>query len=162
MFQLVKGGAAAGMAFFACMSFWPALDSEHKGPARVIDAGTIEVGGGRHRFYGVNAVKIDRVCRNRDGSQWLCGRKAATALAEFLRGRTVNCDVWQKTMRDAHGRFISVCYAGSDNLSAWVANEGWAIADRDANRLYNYTGEEGMAKFLRRGIWAGPFDPPEE
>ncbi|WP_246660640.1 ParB/RepB/Spo0J family partition protein [Nitratireductor sp. XY-223] len=48
------------------------------------------------------------------------------------------------------------------NLSARVANEGRAIAGRDANRHYNDTGREGMAKFLRRGVRAGSFGPPEE
>lgn len=162
MFQLVKGSAVIGILFFAVVSFWPALDSEYKGPARVIDADTIEVDGRRHRLYGVDATEIDQICHRRDGAVWPCGREAAAALAEFLDGRTVNCDVWQKKTRDAYGRFISICYAGSDNLSAWVANEGWAIADRDANRLYNYTSQEGMAKFLRKGIWNGTFDPPAE
>ncbi len=181
MFQLVKGSAVIGILFFAFVSFWPALDSEYKGPARVIDADTIEVGGKRHRLYGIDAMEIDQTCHRRDGAAWPCGREAAAVLAKFLEGRTVNCDVWQsearfavgkqkrpvdvseqRTTRDAYGRFISICYAGSDNLSAWVANEGWAIADRDANRLYNYTSQEGMAKFLARGIWNGTFDPPAE
>ena len=161
MFQLVKGSAVIGMVFFVLVSFWPALDSKHKGPARIIDADTIEIDGKRHRLYGVDAMEIDQICR-RDGTEWPCGREAAAALAKFLEGRTVNCDIWQKKTRDAYGRFISICYAGSDNLSAWVANEGWAIADRDANRLYNYTSQEGMAKFLARGIWNGTFDPPAE
>lgn len=162
MFQLIKGSAVIGILFFAVVSFWPALDSEYKGPARVIDADTIEVDGRRHRLYGVDAVEIDQICHRRDGAAWSCGREGAAALAKFLEGRTVNCDIWQKKTRDAYGRFISICYAGSDNLSAWVANEGWAIADRDANRLYNYTSQEGMAKFLGKGIWDGTFDPPAE
>ncbi|WP_419910318.1 hypothetical protein [Hoeflea sp.] len=49
MFQFVRG-AAAGMAFFAFVSFLPALDEEHAGPAEVIDAGTIEVNGEKHRL----------------------------------------------------------------------------------------------------------------
>lgn len=162
MFQLVKGSAVVGMVFFALVSFWPALDSEHKGPARIIDADTIEIDGKRHRLYGVDAMEIDQICHRRDRTEWPCGREAAAALAEFLEGRTVNCDVWQKKARDAYGRFISICYAGSDNLSAWVANEGWAIVDLNANRLYNYTSQEGMAKFLGKGIWNGTFDPPAE
>ncbi len=181
MFQLVKGSAVIGMVFFVLVSFWPALDSEYKGPARVIDADTIEIDGKRHRLYGVDAMEIDQICRRRDGAAWPCGREAAAALAKFLEGRTVNCDIWQsearfaegkqkrpvdvseqRTTRDAYGRFISICYAGSDNLSAWVANEGWAITERDANRLYNYTSQEGMAKFLGKGIWNGTFDPPAE
>ena len=162
MLQIVKGSAVIGILFFAVVSFWPALDSEYKGPARVVDADTIEINGKRHRLYGVDAMEIDQICHRRDGAAWSCGKEAAAVLAKFLEDRTVNCDVWQGKTRDAYGRFISICYAGSDNLSAWVANEGWAIADRDANRLYNYTSQEGMAKFLRKGIWAGTFDPPAE
>lgn len=162
MFQFVKGSAVIGILFFAVVSFWPALDSEHKGTARVIDADTIEIAGERYRLYGVDGMEVDQVCHRRDGAPWSCGQEAAAALAEFLEGRTVNCDVRQGDARDAYGRLISICYAGSDDLSAWVANEGWAIADRDANRLYNYTSHEGMAKFLRKGIWDGTFDPPAD
>ena len=162
MFQFVKGSAVIGMVFFAVVSFWPALDSEHKGPAHVIDADTIEIAGNKYRLYGVDAIEIDQICHRRNGAEWSCGRDAAAALAEFLNGRTVNCDVWQGDTHNAHGHFISICYAGGDDLSAWVTNEGWAIADRDANRLNNYTSEEGMAKFLRKGIWDGTFDPPAD
>jgi hypothetical protein len=34
------------------------------------------------------------------------------------------------------------------------------VADPNANRLYNYTSDARMAKFLRKGIWTGTFDPP--
>jgi len=162
MFQLVKGSAVIGILLFAFVSFWPALDSEHKGAARVIDADTIEIGGNKHRLYGVDAVELDQTCRRRDGVEWPCGKEAATALAEFLEGRTVNCEIWQGNTRDAFGRLVSVCYADGENLSAWVAREGWAVADRQANRLDNYTSQEGMAKFLRKGIWDGTFDPPAD
>ena len=189
MFQFVRLSAVIGIVFFACLSFWPALDEEHSGPANVIDADTIEVGGEKHRLYGVDAVEIDQRCRRRDSATWPCGRKAAAALTKFLEGRKVSCEVWQGREavarrvsdrsggsiaaherpepkrgagRNAHGRFVSVCYAGGDDISSWVAKNGWAVADRDANRLYNYTSDEGTARFLRRGIWDGTFDPPAE
>ena len=162
MFQFVRLSAVIGIVFFACLSFWPALDEEYSGPANVIDADTIEVGGEKHRLYGVDAVEIDQRCRRRDSATWPCGRKAAAALTKFLEGRKVSCEVWQGTTRDAHGRLVSVCYAGGDDIGGWVAKNGWAVADRDANRLYNYTSDEGTARFLRRGIWDGTFDPPAE
>lgn len=80
MFQFVRLSAVIGIVFFACLSFWPALDEEHSGPANVIDADTIEVGGEKHRLYGVDAVEIDQRCRRRDSATWPCGRKAAAAL----------------------------------------------------------------------------------
>ena len=162
MFQFVRLSAVIGIVFFACLSFWPALDEEHSGPAKAIDAGTIEVGGEKHRLYGIDAVEIDQRCRRRDSATWPCGREAVAALTKFLEGRKVNCEVWQGTARDAHGRFVSVCHAGGEDIAVWVARNGWAIADRDANRLYNYTSDEGMARFPRRGIWDGLFDPPAE
>jgi endonuclease YncB( thermonuclease family) len=162
MFPLIKKTAVIGIVFFAFVSFWPALKSDHSGPATVIDADTIEIAGEKHRLYGLDAVELAQSCRRRDGVQWPCGQAAAAALARFLEGRTVTCEVWQKTKRDAYGRFISVCYAGGDEINAWVVKHGWAVADRDANRLYNYTSDEGMAKFLRRGLWVGEFDRPED
>ena len=160
MFQSVR--LSAVIVFFACLSFWPALDEEHSVAVKVIDAGTIEIDGERHRLYGVDAVETGQRCCRRDGAQWPCGREAAAALASFLEGHGVNCEVWQGTARDAHGRFVSVCHVGGTDIAIWVARNGWAIADRDANRLYNYTSDEGMARFLRRGIWDGLFDPPVE
>lgn len=162
MFQFVRLSAVIGVVFFAYLSFRPALDEEHSGPVRVIDADTIEIDGERYRLYGIDAVEHDQTCRRRDGAEWSCGREAAVALAKFLEGRTVNCEVWQGTTRDAQGRFVSVCYAGGDDIGSWVAKNGWAVADRDANRLYNYTSDEGTARFLRRGVWGGTFDPPAE
>ena len=162
MFQFVRLSAVIGIVFFACLSFWPALDEEHSGPANVIDADTIEINGEKHRLYGVDAVEIDQRCRRRDSATWPCGKEAAAALTTFLEGRKVNCEVWQGTTRDGHGRFVSGCYAGGDDIGSWVVKNGWAVADRDANRLYNYTSDEGTARFLRRGIWDGTFDPPAE
>src|SRR3546814_16319474 len=106
MFQLVRGSAVIGILFFAVVSFWPALDSEHKRPASVIDADTIEIDGKRHRLYGVDALEIDQICHRRDAAAWLCGREAAAALANYLDRRTVTCATWQGNTRDDYGRFI--------------------------------------------------------
>jgi endonuclease YncB( thermonuclease family) len=154
MFQYIKSGAVVGMLFFAFVSFWPALDDDHTGPATVISAGEIEVGGVRHTFYGVRAVAPDHRCRRRNGEEWTCGHLAAPALAKFLEGRMVNCDVWGKGTRDDQGRFISNCYTDGDDIAAWLAQNGWAIADPDANRLYNYTSKESMGRFLYKGVWS--------
>lgn len=161
MFKFVRMSAVIGVLFFAAVSFWLAMKKDHAGPARVIDAGAIGVNGEIHRLYGVKPLSLQQHCRRRDGAVWPCGEVAAAALGKFLEGRKVTCQVWQGKTRDADGRFVSVCYAGSDDIAAWLAKNGWAIADRDANRLYNYTSDEGMARFLRKGIWDGTFDPPD-
>ena len=93
MFQSVRLSAVIGIVFFACLSSWSALDEEHSGPAKAIDAGTIEIDGERHRLYGVDAVETGQRCRRRDGAQWPCGREAVAALTKFLEGRKVSCEV---------------------------------------------------------------------
>ncbi|MGH6866232.1 MAG: thermonuclease family protein [Methyloceanibacter sp.] len=151
MFPLIKKAAVIGLMFFALVAFWPALKKGHSGPARVIDADTIEIGGERHRLYGLDAVEFDQICRTREGTAWPCGR-AVHALGKFLEGRKVVCE--PRGQRDAYGRHVSICYAGSDSINAWVAREGWAVADHDAGRTLNYTSEESTARFLRKGIWS--------
>lgn len=111
------------------------------------------------RIYGVDAVELDQTCTTREGEEWPCGREAAEALRRFLEGRRVGCETRE---RDDDGRHVSICYAGKDNLSAWAAREGWAVADRDAPRLLNFSSEEGAARFLRKGIWSGAFERPED
>jgi endonuclease YncB( thermonuclease family) len=59
MFAPTRITAVIGVLFFVLLAFWPALDKEHKGPARVIDADTLEIAGERHRLYGVDAVEKD-------------------------------------------------------------------------------------------------------
>jgi len=140
MFQFVRLSAVVGILFFALVSFWPAMKKDHSGPAKVIDAVTIAVNGEPHRLYGVTAPQQR-------------GAEATAALAKFLDGRKVACQVWQGNTRDEHGHFVSVCYAGSDDIAAWLARNGWGKADRDANRLYNYTSDEGSARFLGKGVW---------
>ena len=146
MFQFVRLSTVVGILFFALVSFWPAFKSDHSGTARVLDVVTIAVNGETHRLYGVTAPQQR-------------GAEATAALAKFLDGRKVACQIWQGKTRDAQGHFVSVCYAGSDDIATWVARNGWAIADRDANRLYNYTSDEGSARFLGKGVWGGVRQP---
>jgi endonuclease YncB( thermonuclease family) len=160
MFSFVKKAAVIGIIFFALVAFWPALKKDYSGPAKVIDADTIEIGGGRHRLYGLDAVELAQTCRTREGKEWACGRDAAQALQALLQTGTVTCE--PRGQRDARGRHVSVCYAGDESINAWVVREGWAIADADAPRTLNFTSEEGSARFLRKGIWSGSVEKPAD
>jgi len=162
MVPVIRLSAGVGIIAFAILSFWPALNQTHKEPARVIDVDTLEIAGKRHRLYGVDGVERQQICHRRSVGAWACGEAAGAALTKFLAGRMVTCEPRPGQPLDAYGRFISSCYTGTDDLAAWITREGWAIADRDANRLYNYSADEAMARFLRKGIWAGRFDLPTQ
>ena len=160
MFLSVKYGVIGLVLLCATLVLVPALDPDHTGSAQAIDGDTIVVAGQKHRLYGVDAVERDQACTTRAERAWPCGREAAEALGKILEGRQVNCK--PRGERDAYGRDVSICYAGADNLSAWVAREGWAVADRNAPRMVNFSSEEGTARFLRKGIWSGSFDKPAD
>ena len=159
MIFLFKYGVIGLVLLCAALALVPALDPDHSGSAQVIDGDTIVINGEKHRLQGVDAVELDQTCVTREGRAWPCGREAVQALGKFLDGRMVNCEPFE---RDDYGRQVSICYAGKDNLSAWIAREGWAVADPDAIRIYNYSSEAGTARFLRKGIWTGTFDKPAD
>ncbi|WP_417813017.1 thermonuclease family protein [Thalassospira alkalitolerans] len=141
----------------------PVFETDHhRGPAAVIDADTLQINDTRYRLYGVDAVEANQMCRKPDGTPWPCGRQAIDALSGMLKGREVVCEIWQGDHPDAYDRLIAICHAGADDLAEWLVKNGWAVADPDANRLYNYTAMEGTAKFLGKGIWSGGFDQPQD
>ena len=140
MFRFVKRSAVIGILFWAFVCFWPAVSNDHAGPAKVIDATIIEVKGEQHRLYGL--VKSNR-------------QESIAALMKFLGGKKVYCQLRRKHESDDK-QFVSTCYAGREDIAAWMVTNGWAEADRNVNPPYNYTSNEGMARLLRRGLWRKP------
>ena len=56
---------------------------------------------------------------------WLCGQEATKHLKDFLRHRTVRCDISGK---DRYGRSIGVCFAGNVNINRYMVSSGFAMA----------------------------------
>lgn len=126
---------------------------EYSGTAQIIDGDTIEIGSTRIRLHGIDAPESRQVCTSPLSGRWaLCGREATTALAGVLRGAEVRCRGKDK---DRYGRVIAVCYAGGQDVNAWLVEKGWAIAYRRYSQ--DYVDEEQEAREAKVGIWAGQF-----
>jgi endonuclease YncB( thermonuclease family) len=125
------------------------------GRASVIDGDTIEIRGQRIRLHGIDAPESNQICEA-DGRQYRCGRRAATALYEFIDGRTVECE---KVSTDGYGRVAATCTVRGDDMGAHMVREGWAIAYRRYSDAY--VSLERDAEAARRGLWAGTFSEPE-
>ncbi|WP_336487684.1 thermonuclease family protein [Methylobacterium nigriterrae] len=136
----------------------PAMSAESiTGPATVIDGDTIEVRGTRLHLLGIDAPEVGQTCENAAGRSYPCGRIAAHALAEQIGGNPVTCEPHRTAEGD---RAVAVCRVGREDLSAWMAAHGHALADR--RRSHAYIRQEGKAWATRRGLWAGTFEQPAD
>ena len=136
----------------------PAISAESiSGPAAVIDGDTIELHGSRIRLYGIDAPETAQTCENATGRAYPCGRTAAHALAEQIGTSPVTCEPVKATKGE---RVVAVCRVGHEDLSAWMAAHGHAIAERRGSPAY--LRQESKAWATRRGLWAGTFVEPTD
>ena len=126
------------------------------GRAGVIDGDTLEVQGVRVRLWGIDAVESSQTCLDASGKPWLCGRRAAFALADFLGQRTVRC-VQRDT--DRYGRVVAVCRVDGVEVNRWLVEQGWALAYVQYGGSV-YLEAQRQAQALKRGIWQGAFEEP--
>ncbi|ARO22395.1 hypothetical protein CO659_16070 [Rhizobium sp. S9] len=113
----------------------------------VENAGSLSFGERRLQLAGIVPTPADRIC-GPAGRQWPCGMLAKTALRQLLRNRSITCDLdtaeWQ-------GTAIASCRLGTQDLGAWLAENGWAEAE--AGSLLAAVAEK--AKQAQKGIYGG-------
>ena len=145
------------MGIVLAASLCPAASAQPDiaGRATVIDGNTLEIHGERIRLHGIDAPESDQSCRTRDGEPYRCGQQASIALAELIGNKVVRC---VEVDRDRYGHMVAKCEAGADDLSEWLAFNGWAVVY--AHDSYDYVRAETFAKSDRRGIWRGRFVMP--
>jgi endonuclease YncB( thermonuclease family) len=130
--------------------------AEITGTASVIDGDTIDIHGQRIRLHGIDAPESRQTCVA-DGEVWRCGQQAALALFDFIGRSPVVC---QEQGKDRYGRIIGACSVRGEDVEAWMALNGWALAYRKYST--DYVGEEKAAQAAHRGLWRGEFVPPWE
>jgi endonuclease YncB( thermonuclease family) len=127
------------------------------GRASVIDGDTIEIRGQRIRLFGIDAPEGRQTCTDAQGTTYRCGQKAAQALDYRISDGVVTCEPKD---RDRYGRIVAVCRAYGEDLSAWMAGLGWALAFRRYSM--QYVPAEKLAERRKAGMWSGEFMPPWE
>jgi endonuclease YncB( thermonuclease family) len=123
----------------------------------VIDGDSFRRGRDEIRLNGIDAPEYHQACRDETGRDWECGKEAARALRSLVAGRMVECTGLDA---DRYGRVVSRCKVGDLVLNAEMVRLGWAIAYTRHRTLY--LSEEQEARHLRRGIWRGTFDLPQD
>ncbi|GJE70198.1 thermonuclease family protein [Methylorubrum podarium] len=148
--------------FLLAASGAPDLGPAHAGEsvsgrARVLSGDTLVVGGRVVGLYGVAAPGLKQTCLNAQGQNYACGASSAKALAAHLKDATVTCQIRET---DSYGRALSVCHRDKEDLSAWMAEKGFVMAERGGRAAY--VGAETVAWGKRLGLWAGSFEDPTE
>lgn len=129
-------------------------DGQIVGEARVIDGDTIVIHGQHIRLNGIDAPETAQRCGTL-GHEWACGQDASVALSNWLANRTVSCSPKGK---DRYQRTIAQCFNGSDDIQAWLVENGWALAYRKYSD--EYVSAEQLAKSKKIGLWQGEFQAP--
>ena len=87
-------------------------------------AGTFEAMGYTVSLAGTQPIGPDETCSYK-GADWPCGVRARTEFRQLLRGRAVVCAMPE----GAEAGSVAVdCRIGTENLGAWLVENGWARA----------------------------------
>ncbi|SFS60921.1 thermonuclease family protein [Methylobacterium sp. yr668] len=124
-----------------------------RGPAQVIDGGTLRVGGRPVSLFGIAAPEADATCADARDRPYPCGRDAARALADRIGGAAVTCEP-----RGEAG--AALCRVGEADLGAWIVAQGLALPDRDLAPDYAPAADRAWGR--RLGLWSGVFQDPAE
>jgi endonuclease YncB( thermonuclease family) len=129
------------------------------GQADVVDVDTIAIRGekARIRLYGVDGPESQQTCNDASGTRYLCGSKAADALASIIgRNGRVSC---KEQDRDRYGRIVAICEANGWDIAGELIRQGWAVEYTQYSDG-RYSDEEEEARRAKRGLWAGTFVKP--
>jgi endonuclease YncB( thermonuclease family) len=155
---VVRLGACGGGLIVAALLALPALAAEPIiGRASVTDGDTVVIHGTRIRLHGIDAPESAQLCQDAVGKDYRCGQKAALALADYIGEAPITCEPRDT---DRYGRTVALCRRGLKDLNAWMVEQGYAMAYQRYSR--DYVGVETTARALKRGLWAGTFDPPSD
>lgn len=145
-------------AIVVFIALWLALPvgaQDIVGIASVIDGDTIQIHDQRIRLSGIDAPESRQLCEMEDGAKWMCGQKAAIALAKKLSSRTTTCV--QKS-KDRYGRVVGMCFVEGRDVGEWMVRKGWALAYVKYTK--RYAAAEAKAREKRLNIWGSKFDMP--
>ncbi len=98
-------------------------------------------------LYGIFIPLNDRTCRTYQ-IPIKCGQRSLLALEFKIGSSFVSCE--KKEERE-DGSITAVCRVKGEDLSAWMLQEGWAIALPEAP--FEYKALEEIARQHYRGIW---------
>lgn len=125
----------------------PLQAKEMVGYARVMDDGSLQMKGVTIWLYGIHIPATDRTCRTYQIPVH-CGPRATLALEFKIEPHFVSCE---EVAANEDGSITAYCTVKGEDLSAWMLQQGWAVARPDAPMEYQAL--ERIARAQGKGIW---------
>jgi endonuclease YncB( thermonuclease family) len=120
--------------------------------AFVRDDGSLEIANRLIHLYGIYIPPTDHTCYT-FVRPIPCGTRASLALAFKIGGDFVHCTPRADNPDDS---VTASCTWNGEDLSAWMLQQGWALALPDAP--FEYAAMEKIARARGIGVWGIPID----
>jgi endonuclease YncB( thermonuclease family) len=116
----------------------------------------MQINGQYIRLYGIEALTLDQICRDRLDMPWRCGVVAKALLDQLVKNQSLNCAVMSE---DHYGSYTAHC-VNEDRVdpAAELVRHGLALAH--PVHPNDYGALEDEARTAEVGAWAGSFVPP--
>lgn len=134
-----------------------ALAADLRGPIRVIDGDTLDVGGARVRLHGIDAPEADQTCGGAGVPVWHCGAWVSQEVRARYQGQHATCAVVE---RDRYGRYVATCTVAGADIGRALVSDGLAFAFRRYSMAYDL--DEKAAVVAGRGLHAVDVAQPSE
>jgi len=133
-----------------------AQSETYSGPATVLHANLLVVGGQRLRLWGIDVLEVDQVCY-RQSAPWACGQQAFDHLRDLLDGVMLTC---VRRGREDRGT-AAKCAIGTLDVGAELIGRGYALPDTIDSRTY-YDQLFREARGQGEGMFSGTYVTPQE
>ena len=111
----------------------------------------IRVGKTTYCLKGIDAPKIEWICKHGNGRDYNCGHIAKNAFTDFTAGLNVKCSGGMKQKP----YLVGSCEAGGFDLSQNMAHTGWALSTEPL-----FARIQTQEKAKKYDLWKGNFDTP--
>jgi endonuclease YncB( thermonuclease family) len=138
--------------FCFAMFFAGVARAEISSYAFVEEDATLKVSGEHIRLFGIYVPPTERTCYTFVRPP-PCGSRGALALEFHIGVEFVHCE---EKSRFADGSLSALCRVRGEDLSAWLLQQGWAVALPDAP--FEYAAVEKIARTRGLGVWGIPVD----
>jgi endonuclease YncB( thermonuclease family) len=135
----------------------PLFAYEISSSAVVNEDGSLRIKGKTIHLYGIHIPRTNRTCRS-NRLPTVCGSRASVAL-DFKIDGFVRCEIMSEL---DDGSLVGWCrvkvsrFNEGEDLSAYLLEQGWAVALPDAP--FEYQTLEKIAQSRQFGVWGIPVD----